>query len=151
MAEAGRGLEAGAARPGLSLLATEDHYVGSEKLRRRAAVHHLMTVIQVSERFACRVTGQHRATQRHRMRGQTRTDPDAALRAWLRRWARDHPRWGFRRAYHSARAEGWIVNHKKVQPAFLGVAGTGAVRLRYGCKAPPVAGKTPVIRRVEMN
>ena len=37
MAEAGRGLEAAAARPGLSLLATEDHYVGSEKLRRRAA------------------------------------------------------------------------------------------------------------------
>jgi hypothetical protein len=83
--------------------------------RRRAAVHHLMTVMQVSERFACRVTGQHRATQRHRMRGQTRADPDAALRAWLRRWPRDHPRWGFRRAYHSARAEGWIVNHKKVQ------------------------------------
>ena len=37
VAEAGRGLEAAAARPGLSLLATEDHYVGSEKLRRRAA------------------------------------------------------------------------------------------------------------------
>ena len=37
MAEAGRGLEAAAARQGLSLLATEDHYVGSEKLRRRAA------------------------------------------------------------------------------------------------------------------
>jgi pimeloyl-ACP methyl ester carboxylesterase len=30
MAEAGRVLEAAAARPGLSLLATEDHYVGSE-------------------------------------------------------------------------------------------------------------------------
>jgi pimeloyl-ACP methyl ester carboxylesterase len=37
MAEAGRGLEAAGARPGLSLLAAEDHYVGSEKLRRRAA------------------------------------------------------------------------------------------------------------------
>jgi pimeloyl-ACP methyl ester carboxylesterase len=37
MAEAGRVLEAAAARPGLSLLATEDHYVGSEELRRRAA------------------------------------------------------------------------------------------------------------------
>jgi len=37
VAEAGHGLEAAAARPGLSLLATEDHYVGSEKLRRRAA------------------------------------------------------------------------------------------------------------------
>jgi putative transposase len=74
-----------------------------------------MAVMQVSERFACRVTGQHRATQRHRPRSQTPDDPDAALRAWLRQWARDHPRWGFRRAYHSARGEGWIVNHKRVQ------------------------------------
>ena len=37
MAEAGRELEAAAARPGLSLLATEDPYIGSEELRRRAA------------------------------------------------------------------------------------------------------------------
>jgi pimeloyl-ACP methyl ester carboxylesterase len=37
MAEAGRGLEAAAARPGLSLLATDDDYVGSAELRRRAA------------------------------------------------------------------------------------------------------------------
>jgi pimeloyl-ACP methyl ester carboxylesterase len=37
MAEAGRGLENAAARPGLSLLATEDPYVGSDELRRRAA------------------------------------------------------------------------------------------------------------------
>jgi pimeloyl-ACP methyl ester carboxylesterase len=37
MAEAGRALENAAARPGLSLLATEDPYVGSEELRRRAA------------------------------------------------------------------------------------------------------------------
>ena len=37
MAEAGRDLDAAAARPGLSLLATKDHYGGSEELRRRAA------------------------------------------------------------------------------------------------------------------
>jgi pimeloyl-ACP methyl ester carboxylesterase len=37
MAEAGRGLEKAAARPGLSLLATEDHYVGSDDMRRRSA------------------------------------------------------------------------------------------------------------------
>jgi putative transposase len=33
--------------------------------RRRAAVRHLQRGAGVSERFACRVTGQHRATQRH--------------------------------------------------------------------------------------
>src|ERR1700741_4804492 len=37
MAEAGRMLENAAARPGLSLLATEDHYIGTDELRRRAA------------------------------------------------------------------------------------------------------------------
>lgn len=37
MAEAGRALERAAARPGLSLLATEDTYMGSDELRRRSA------------------------------------------------------------------------------------------------------------------
>jgi pimeloyl-ACP methyl ester carboxylesterase len=37
MAEAGRGLKNAAARPGLSLLATEDPYIGSDEIRRRAA------------------------------------------------------------------------------------------------------------------
>ena len=51
--------------------------------RRRAAVHHLQRVLGVSERFACRVTGQHRATQRHKAASTTPEDPDAALRSWL--------------------------------------------------------------------
>jgi pimeloyl-ACP methyl ester carboxylesterase len=37
MAEAGRELENAAARPGLSLLATEDPYIGLAENRRRAA------------------------------------------------------------------------------------------------------------------
>lgn len=37
LAEAGRGLGNAATRPGLHLLATEDHYTGSESMRRRAA------------------------------------------------------------------------------------------------------------------
>jgi putative transposase len=69
----------------------------------------------VSERFACRVTGQNRTTQRHQPAAQTPGDPDAALRGWLRDYAKAHPRWGHRRAYHDARGEGWVVNHKKLQ------------------------------------
>jgi len=45
----------------------------------------------------------------------TPADPDAALRAWLRDWAKDHPRRVFRNAYADARGEGWAVNHKKIQ------------------------------------
>jgi pimeloyl-ACP methyl ester carboxylesterase len=37
MAEAGGSLEAAAVCPGMSLLATDDHYMGSDELRRRAA------------------------------------------------------------------------------------------------------------------
>ena len=37
MAELGAGLETAAARPGLALLPTEDHMVGTDEQRRRAA------------------------------------------------------------------------------------------------------------------
>lgn len=37
LAEAGRALQNAAARPGLAILATEDHFVGSDEIRRRAA------------------------------------------------------------------------------------------------------------------
>ena len=69
----------------------------------------------VSERFACRVTGQNRTTQRRPPTASTTDDPDAALRGWLRAWAKNHPRRGFRNAYYDARGEGWHVNHKKIQ------------------------------------
>jgi hypothetical protein len=71
-----------------------------------------MRTMKVSERFACRVTGQNRSTQRRPPATTTPADPDAGLRAWLRAWAKDR---GFRPAYHDARAEGWNVNHKKIQ------------------------------------
>lgn len=78
-------------------------------------MHHLQRVLGLSERFACRVVGQPRSTQRHVPPAQTTENPDAALRAWLRAYAGKHPRWGHRRAHHDARSEGWVVNHKKVQ------------------------------------
>lgn len=69
----------------------------------------------MSERFACIVVGQNRTTQRQEPAGTTPADPDAGLRTWLRQYAKDHPRWGLGRAYHDARADGWIVNHKKLR------------------------------------
>jgi putative transposase len=66
----------------------------------------------VSERWACRVVGQHRSTQRHR---PTVAGDDAALRAELRRIAAQRPRWGHRRAHARLREQGWTVNHKRVQ------------------------------------
>jgi putative transposase len=66
----------------------------------------------VSERWACRVVGQHRSTQRH---DPTRSGDDAALLAELRQFSKDRPRWGYRRAHHHLRQQGWEVNRKRVQ------------------------------------
>jgi putative transposase len=65
--------------------------------------------------MACRLAGLSRSAWRRPLTGSTAADPDRALRDWLRQYAKDHPRWGYRRAYHDARAEGWTVNHKKIQ------------------------------------
>ncbi|MBO1740705.1 IS3 family transposase [Leifsonia sp. TF02-11] len=83
--------------------------------RRRAAVDHLKRKLRVSERMACRLVGLRRSAYRRPLKGDTVADPDRAFREWLRAWAKDHPRYGYRRAYHDARAEGWVVNHKKIQ------------------------------------
>jgi putative transposase len=74
-----------------------------------------MSPIRAADPFACRVTGQHRATQRHQPAATTPVDPDAALRTWLRAYAGGHPRRGFRPAYHDAHSEGRNVNHNKIQ------------------------------------
>jgi len=99
--------------------------------------------LDVSERWACRIAGQHRSTQRHQ---PTLAPDDGALRAELRNISEDRPRWGYRRAHARLREEGWEVNRKRVQRLWceeglrvpvrrrkrrrLGESATGAERLR---------------------
>ncbi len=66
----------------------------------------------VSERWACRVVGQHRSTQR---REPVRAEDDAGLRHELRAFSEKRPRWGYRRAHHHLRELGWEINRKRVQ------------------------------------
>jgi putative transposase len=66
----------------------------------------------LSERRACRITGQHRSTQRHR---EPRPGRDDGLRRRLRKISRAHPRWGYRRAWALLRGEGWGANRKRIQ------------------------------------
>jgi len=67
----------------------------------------------MSQRRACAVVGQHRSTQR--------PDPlapagdEAELRAWLRAFSTERPRWGWRRAHKQLRREGRQINAKRVQ------------------------------------
>ncbi len=96
--------------------------------------------LRVSERRACRITGQHRSTQRHRPR---RTDRDEGLRARLRSLSREHPRWGYRRAWASLRSEGWQANRKKIQRLWreegLRVPAKRRKRQRLGVSTSPAA------------
>jgi putative transposase len=80
--------------------------------RRRRAVEHLQQVFGVSQRWACRLVGQHRSTQRHQ---PVEPDRDRALRAELRQFSRTHPRWGYRRAHAQLVGQGWTINRKAIQ------------------------------------
>ena len=102
--------------------------------------------LELSERRACRITGQHRATQR---RVPLRGPGDDALRTELRAFSRGHPRWGYRRAWATLREEGWTMNRKRIQRLWreeglrvplkrrkrrcLGSSTTPAARLRAAC------------------
>lgn len=67
----------------------------------------------MSERHACTVVGIHRSTMR--LKPPPITTEEAELRAWLRRFSTDRPRWGWRRAAKVARRAGWKVNNKRIR------------------------------------
>ena len=72
----------------------------------------LRAMFRLSERFACRVVGQHRSTQRHA--GKVVAIEEAKLRRRLREIAAEHIRWDRRMAYRVRRRGGWTVTHKRV-------------------------------------
>src|SRR5215216_1949651 len=133
-AEADRGRQ-GAPDPGLE-------GAGAGKLvspaRRRRAVEHLQQVFGVPERWACRLVGQHRSTQRHQ---PVEPDRDRALREQLRQFSRAHPRWGYRRAHAQLLKQGWVVTRKAVQRLWreegLRVPTTRRKRQRLGTSTLP--------------
>jgi transposase InsO family protein len=71
-----------------------------------------MSKFSVSERFACKVLGQHRSTQRKKPQGR----PDEeALTADIIHLASRYGRYGYRRITAMLRSEGWAVNAKRVE------------------------------------
>ncbi len=103
-------------------------------------MEHLQRVLGVSQRFACRVAGQHRSTHRHQ---PVEPDRDRALREQLRTCSRAHPRWGYRRAHAVLRQTGWRVNRKTVQRLWreegLRVPARRRKRQRLGTSSTPAA------------
>ncbi len=71
-----------------------------------------MMKLDVSERLACRVLGQHRSTQRKAPTGRA---DDAALTADIVALATEYGRYGYRRITAMLRAAGWAVNVKRVE------------------------------------
>ena len=69
-------------------------------------------MLTVSERRACRVLGQVRRTQRYTPRV---ADEEAVLTAEIVSLASAYGRYGYRRIMALLSAEGWRVNHKRVE------------------------------------
>ncbi|MEJ0094560.1 MAG: IS3 family transposase [Methylocella sp.] len=80
--------------------------------RRRACVEHVIAEHGVSERFACRVLGQHRSTQR---KVPTKPDDEAALIADITALAIQYGRYGYRRITAMLWERGWKINVKRVE------------------------------------
>ena len=94
-----------------------------------------MTKLDVSERLACRVLGQHRSTQRKAPRGRA---DEAALTADIVALATRYGRYGYRRITAMLRDAGWAVNAKRVERIWR----------REGLKVPQ---KQPKRRRLWLN
>jgi putative transposase len=77
---------------------------------RREAISLLRDSYAVSERRACRTIGSDRSSARYRSR---RAEPRGLVER-IRELARAHPRLGYRRQTEQLRAEGFVVNAKRV-------------------------------------
>jgi putative transposase len=80
--------------------------------QQRAAAEFMQKRFKVSQRRASRVLGRSRSTVRYEPR--PRNDEGQLVRA-LRRLARRHPRFGYRRIHARLVAGGWRVNRKRVR------------------------------------
>ncbi len=74
-------------------------------------MRHVQRTMDVSERRACRVLGQPRATQRYEPK---KPDRDRGLVKRMKQLRRKHPRYGYRRIWVQLVREGWRVNLKRV-------------------------------------
>ncbi len=92
--------------------------------QQRAAADYLSKRYGVSQRRTSRVLGRSRSTLRYQSR--PRSGEEALVRA-LRRQARRHPRWGYKRIHARLFQQGWKVNRKRVRRLWIAL----------GLKRPP--------------
>jgi putative transposase len=107
--------------------------------QQRAAAGYLCEEYGVSQRRAAAVLGRARSTLRYTP--ADRSD-DRPLIGAMRRLARKHLRWGYRRIHAVLEREGWAVNLKRVQRLWRQLGLRRAVRRRPQHKLGPKVGSS---------
>lgn len=113
---------------------------------KREAVAHLQNSHEMSERRACKVIGCDRMTVRY----QSRRPDDPKLRERLKALARERRRFGYRRLILYLRAEGFVINHKRLFRIYreekLMVRKRGGRKRAIGTRAPMQPPEVPNAR-----
>jgi putative transposase len=105
--------------------------------QQRAAADYLGGRYGVSQRRACGVMGRSRSTVRYRRRPET---DELALTREIKRLARRHPRYGYRRIHAMLVRRGWAINLKRVRRLWIELGLKRPVRLRKARKLGPKPG-----------
>jgi putative transposase len=104
--------------------------------QQRAAADYLGERYGVSQRRICGVMGRSRSTLRYR---RTHPADEPALTKEIKRLARRHPRFGYRRIHAMLGRRGWTVNLKRVRRLWIELGLKRPMRLRK----PTKLGKKP--------
>jgi putative transposase len=105
--------------------------------QQRAAADYLAEHYGASQRRACRVMGRARSNLRYR---RARRPDEPALTREIKRLARRHPRYGYRRIHAMLLRRGWTVNLKRVRRLGNELGLRRPVRLRKPRKPGPKPG-----------
>ena len=105
--------------------------------QQRVAAELLVEKFNVSERRASRVMDRPRSTLRYR---SSPRDDESPLVREIRRLARRHPRFGYRRIHAMLIRMGWTINIKRVRRLWIELGLKRPVRLRKPQKLGPKRG-----------
>ena len=105
--------------------------------QQRAAADYLSEQYSASERRVCGVMGRSRSTLRYRRRPR---EGEPALTREIKRLARRHPRYGYRRIHAMLVRRGWTINLKRVRRLWNELGFRRPLRLRKPRKLGPKPG-----------
>jgi putative transposase len=105
--------------------------------QQRAAANYLGERYGASERRICGVMGRSRSTLRYRRRSRPN---EPALTREIKRLARRHPRYGYRRVHAMLIRRGWTVNLKRVRRLWNELGLRRPLRLKKPRKLGPKPG-----------